>query len=213
MIVEQFPAGGDRNFAYIIADPKWKVAAVVDPASIPEQLNEYLADWRLELHYIFNTHRHQDHTAGNEKLRRYTGRYAVAQGDVEEITQVKLQHGARLPLGEFEIEVLHTPGHTPDSICLYAEGALFTGDTLFVGKIGGTSGEADAKTQYESLHERLMVLPEETIVYPGHDVGVAPTSTLGNEKKSNPFLLQPDFASFYHLKQTWVEYKKQHGIA
>lgn len=213
MITEQFNAGGDRNFAYIIADPKWKVAAIIDPASAPRELHEYLEDWGLELHYIFNTHRHEDHTAGNEMLRKLTGRHAVAYGDVEEITQVKLGHGSRLPLGEYEIEILHTPGHTSDSICIYCEGAVFTGDTLFVGKIGGTKTEEEARAEYDSLHERLMILPDDTVVYPGHDVGVAPTSTIGNEKKSNPFLLRPDFKSFYNLKQTWAEYKKQHGIA
>jgi len=213
MVVEQFRTGGDRNLAYLCADEKWKSTLIIDPSFDPESIHEYVKDWNLKVDYIINTHRHEDHTNGNEHLRRYTGRRAVAYGDVEEITQNKLLDGARLPLGNLEIEIIHTPGHTEDCICLRVGDALFTGDTLFVGKIGGTSTREQALTQYHSLHEKLLTLPDTVRVFPGHDVGVSPESSIGLERKTNPFLLQPDFESFYELKQNWLEYKSKHGIA
>ncbi len=213
MIVEQFETGGDRNFAYLCADEKWKIAMVVDPSYDPDALALYAEDWGLKIQYVFNTHRHDDHTNGNERMRKLTGRHAVAYGDVEDITQTKILHGSRLPLGDYEVEVIHTPGHTEDSICLRVDDALFTGDTLFVGKVGGTTTEAQAREEYESLHQQLMVLPDTVRIFPGHDFGVERTSTIGREKETNPFLLRADFDAFFELKQTWLEYKKRHGIA
>jgi hydroxyacylglutathione hydrolase len=92
-------------------------------------------------------------------------------------------------------------------------GALFTGDTLFVGKVGGTDLSGGARAEYESLHKKLMALPDETKVYPGHDVGIAPVSTVAHERETNPFLLQPDYPAFVDLKRNWAEYKREHGIA
>ena len=109
--------------------------------------------------------------------------------------------------------ILHTPGHTEDSICLYVGDAVFTGDTLFVGKIGGTGFGRQARTEYESLHQKLMTLPDDTRVFPGHNYGAAPESTIGHERQTNPFLLQPNFEAFVHLKKNWTAYKKEHGIA
>ena len=94
-----------------------------------------------------------------------------------------------------------------------APGKLVTGDTLFVGKVGGTDYGAGARAEYDSLHRKLMVLPDETEVWPGHDVGVAPRSTIGHEKRTNPFLRCEDFAAFVELKRNWLEYKRRHGIA
>jgi len=108
---------------------------------------------------------------------------------------------------------LHTPGHTPDSICLYVGDAVITGDTLFVGKVGGTDLGNGAKTEYDSLHEKLLILPDDTRVFPGHDYGTAPQSTIANERETNPFLAQPNFSAFVGLKQNWAAYKEEHGIA
>jgi glyoxylase-like metal-dependent hydrolase (beta-lactamase superfamily II) len=92
-------------------------------------------------------------------------------------------------------------------------GQLFTGDTLFVGKVGGTGYGDDAREEYDSLHQKLMTLPDDTVVWPGHDYGVAPQSTIGHEKETNPFILRPDFQSFVELKRNWLAYKAEHGIA
>ncbi len=98
-------------------------------------------------------------------------------------------------------------------MCILVGDAVFTGDTLFVGKVGGTDLGEGARTEYDSLHQRLLALPDDTRVYPGHDVGVAPKSTIGHERETNPFLLQLDFEAFVNLKRNWAAYKKEHGIA
>jgi glyoxylase-like metal-dependent hydrolase (beta-lactamase superfamily II) len=112
---------------------------------------------------------------------------------------------------------LCTPGHTEDSICVLVKapgepGKLVTGDTLFVGKVGGTGYGDDARAEYDSLHEKLLRLPDDTEVWPGHDYGVAPSSTIGREKKTNPFLLCESFETFVELKRNWLRYKAEHGI-
>jgi glyoxylase-like metal-dependent hydrolase (beta-lactamase superfamily II) len=95
-------------------------------------------------------------------------------------------------------------------MCILIEGNLFTGDTLFVGKVGGTDSEKSAKQEWDSL-QKLMNLPEDTVIYPGHDYGVKPKSTVKDEKKDSPFL-QKDFQYFLWLKENWLEYKAEHGI-
>ena len=120
--------------------------------------------------------------------------------------------GDFLDLGDLKIQVLLTPGHTPDSICIKAGDRLVTGDTLFVGKVGGTYGADDAREEFFSL-KKLMSLPPETTVWPGHDYGVRPHSTIGDELKNNPFITRlNDFDDFLWLKQNWAEYKKEHNI-
>jgi len=92
------------------------------------------------------------------------------------------------------------------------ENILLTGDTLFVGKVGGTDLGRGARAEYDSLNKKLMKLPDETKVYPGHDYGVAPSSTIGREKETNPFILCKSFEEFVDFKANWAEYKRRHGI-
>ena len=211
MIFEQIPVGGDRNFAYLIADEGTKQAAVVDPAFKPTEVLERAAAGNLEIAYLINTHGHYDHADGNDVILEKTkARLLAGGGD-------GVADGKRFSLGEVELTIIHTPGHSTDSICVLAveagkPGKLVTGDTLFVGKVGGTGFGDDARAEYDSLHEKLMVLPEDTEVWPGHDVGVAPSSTIGHEKRTNPFLLRETFEDFVDLKRNWLEYKKKHGI-
>ncbi len=120
--------------------------------------------------------------------------------------------GDTLRLGTMTLTFIHTPGHTDDSICVLGGNKLVTGDTLFVGKVGGTDYGAGAFKEYESLHNKLMTLDDGVEVYPGHDYGVKPSSTIGHERRTNPFLLRDSFESFLDLKMNWLEYKKEHGI-
>lgn len=212
MIVQQIKTGGDRNFAYVAADEASREAFIVDPSYDPKAVHQFVREQDLKLRYIFNTHRHHDHTNGNEKIRSITNVRPIAFGDLEPRSGRKLEDGTVLRLGSREVKMLHTPGHTDDSMCILFGGALFTGDTLFVGKVGGTDYDEGAKQQYHSLHEKIKTLPDDTVIYPGHDVGTQPTSTVGREKKTNPFLQQPDLESFIALKRNWLEYKKEHGI-
>ncbi len=213
MFVQQFLMGGDRNFGYLVADPNSRQAAVIDPSYSPEQIVEFAAENDYEIVYVLNTHGHDDHTNGNETMQELTGVRPLGYGDVDPRTGETIVDETVLPLGDLTIGVLHTPGHAPDAVSYLIGDAVFTGDTLFVGKVGGTDFGEQARAEYLSLHEKLMTLPDDTVVYPGHDVGVAPVSTIGEEKRSNPFLVQPDFEAFVDLKRNWQSYKEEHGIA
>lgn len=212
MIVRQFHTGGDRNFGYLAADEKSGVAALIDPSPSPEEILRFAGENEFDIAYVLCTHGHSDHIVGTGRVARETGRPALLLGDTEPVTGLVVAHGARFPLGTLELAVLHTPGHTADSICVLLEDAVFTGDTLFVGKVGGTGFGADARAQYDSIHQVLLELPDQTRVFPGHDYGTTAESTLGREKETNPFLLRRDFDSFLDLKKNWAVYKKEHGI-
>lgn len=209
MRVIQMKTGGDRNFAYVIISDAGE-AAVIDPSYDPDGVYLRVLECGAEIRYVLNTHRHHDHTNGNERIESLSGVKAAAYGD--RIGDIILDDMAVLPFGDEEIKVLHSPGHTVDSVCFLMNGFVFTGDTLFVGKVGGTTSREDARKQYDSFQNKLKNLPLDTIVYPGHDVGVRKKSTIAEELKANPFWLQPDFEHFYLLKQNWTEYKIIHGI-
>ena len=212
MHVKQFNVGGDRNFAYFVGDEESKKCVLIDPSYKPESLLQYISKNDYKLIYSFSTHGHSDHTNGNEYVTKNAGVPTLLYGGTNPIGDLKIHDRVQLPLGALSILILHTPGHTSDSMCLYIGNALFTGDTLFVGKVGGTDFESGARAEYSSLHEKILKLPGNTIVYPGHDYGVAPFSTIEKEIKTNPFLLQPDFESFVDLKKNWQSYKRLHGI-
>jgi glyoxylase-like metal-dependent hydrolase (beta-lactamase superfamily II) len=213
LYIEQFRTGGDRNFGYLLADEASGEAAVIDPSFSPERLLDAAQAHGWRVRYAFCTHDHHDHTNGNALVEERLGTPVLLFGGIDPDSGRTVEDGARFPLGEQPITILHTPGHTPDSICLHVDDAVFTGDTLFVGKVGGTGFGEDARQEYASLHEKLLTLPDRCRVFPGHDYGLAPESMIGRERATNPFLTQPDFPSFLHLKKTWPEYKKAHGIA
>lgn len=208
MIFEQIAVGGDRNFAYLVGDQGTREVAAIDPGSGPELVVRRSGLLGVKVRFVLNTHGHQDHTGGNLVVQRLTGAKlaAFAGGDLP------LQDGDLLHLGDLRIKTLHTPGHTADSVCFLAGENLVTGDTLFVGKIGGTHDRESALQEYRALHEKICTLPPGTGVWPGHDYGTRPSSTVGEELRTNPFLLCPDFESFFDLKNNWAEYKRIHGI-
>ncbi len=212
MMVEQFRTGGDRNFGYLVADEVSKDAIVIDASYNPAMIVMFAAEQGFVIRFVFSTHGHDDHTNGNDVIRRLTGLVPLLFGDTCSLTGIKVEDGALFPLGSLDVRILHTPGHTKDSICLHIGNALFTGDTLFTGKVGGTHTEEQALDEYRSL-QKLMLQPGATKVYPGHDYGVSPISSVSTERASNPFLLQKDFTAFLALKQNWATYKKIHGIA
>jgi glyoxylase-like metal-dependent hydrolase (beta-lactamase superfamily II) len=213
MYVKQFLTGGDRNYGYLVADEFSNKAIIIDPSYSPKDILDFANKNDYKIEYIFNTHDHYDHTNGNRTIKKLTGIQPLMYDDIEPKSGKRISDGVTFELGNLEIKIIHTPGHTEDSICIYVGDAVFTGDTLFVGKVGGTGLGADARTEYNSLHKKLLLLPDVTRVFPGHNYGVAPESTILNEKKTNPFLLQPDLDAFIDLKRNWAEYKRIHGIA
>ena len=210
MIFRQLRIGGDRNFAYLIGDSVSGKAAIVDPGVNPEMILESARELDLQITHIINTHGHHDHVGANQDVKTATD--ALVYSANSQIADIVVSDGEVIQVGHLDLRVIATPGHTRDSICILAGNKLCTGDTLFVGKVGGTGFGQDARDEYHSLHETILKLPDETEVYPGHDYGVKPTSTVGNEKATNPFLIQPDFEAFIHLKKNWKAYKEKHGI-
>jgi hydroxyacylglutathione hydrolase len=209
MIFEQIRTGGDRNFAYLVGDEASKQAALVDPSNSPDKCVDRAEAHGLKVVYVVNTHGHYDHTDGNEAVRGRTGAQLVANSGRADI---RVGDGDTVSLGKLALRIIHTPGHTDDGICILAEDHLVTGDTLFVGKVGGTDLSDGAQKEFDSL-KRLLELPGETTVWPGHDYGTAPTSTIGNERETNPFLTRLNsFEDFVDLKRNWADYKREHGI-
>ncbi len=212
LIFEQIRVGGDRNFGYLLGDREAKQAVLVDPSYDPDRLVERARAQGLTVTHILNTHGHSDHTNGNARARELTGAPLLAHRSAASRPEVPVDHGDRLEVGALSLEMLYTPGHANDHICILAGEICLTGDTLFVGKIGGTGTEAAARAEYRSLHDVLMPLPDSTTVWPGHDYGCRPSSTLGLEKRTNPFLLCADLEAFLELKAGWAEYKRVNGL-
>jgi len=174
------------NFSYIIADDASKEAAVVDPSFNSDALILVLKDQNLRVKYIINTHGHTDHTAANEVIRSRFGAKVVAHKLTRIDKNIAVVDGDILRLGQLAIKVIHTPGHSRDSICLLTENKLLTGDTLFVGECGRTDSKGGSpRDMYFSLFHKLMRLDDKIEVYPGHDYGSVPHSTIGIERETN----------------------------
>lgn len=186
MILEQIAIGDGRNFAYIFGDEATREAAVIDPGSNVEKILKRVEELKVHIKYIFNTHSHGDHTAGNSRLKERTGAKLVAHAKSPHTKDVAVKDQDVLLVGKLKVQILHTPGHTPDGICLLVEDVLFTGDTLFVGECGRTDlPGSSAKDMYHSLFEKILALDDSVKVYPGHDYGSKPHSTIGYERKNN----------------------------
>ena len=212
MIFHQIDAGGDRNFAYLLADTAGGTAALVDPPPNSRRYEKLIENDDLDVTYVIITHGHGDHTWGvSEARERYDARVVAHQSIALEIDH-PVDDGDILPLGNLEMRFIHTPGHTDDSICVLCERKLITGDLLFVGKVGGTDLGEGARRQYHSLHEKILKLDDDIEIWPGHNFGVARSSTIGNERATNPFILRSTFEDFIDLKLNWIQYKREHGI-
>jgi glyoxylase-like metal-dependent hydrolase (beta-lactamase superfamily II) len=186
VIVKQLRIGIMDVFTYIVGCEKTKMAVVIDPGGEVDRIIEETRKEGLHIKYIFNTHGHGDHTAGNDRLKSLTGasivRHKKEPGPEDDIP---LDDDAPFQVGEIVFAVFHTPGHTPGGVCLYAEGQLFTGDTLLVGDSGRTDLPGGHRPTLGASIRRLMKLPDDTIVWPGHDYGPATSSTIGWEKRHN----------------------------
>lgn len=214
LVFEQIRTGGDRNFGYLLGDRAAGVAVLIDPSFAPELLVERATAQRLRVTHIINTHGHPDHINGNAAAVELTGAVVAAHPSCPSGPAVPLESGSRLAVGALGLDFLYVPGHCPDHIVVFerTRRLLITGDLLFVGKVGGTGNEADARTEWDSLQRVLHTFPPETTVWPGHDYGVRPSSTLALERETNPFLLCPDVDAFIGIKRDWAKVKGSLGL-
>jgi hydroxyacylglutathione hydrolase len=197
MFFKQIQQHGD-NFSYIIADDSIFEAAVVDPSYNAGEISSIVKTENLKLRYILNTHGHSDHTAGNQELRSIFGAKIAAHKLSQVNSDLQLDEGEIISIGKIPIEIIYTPGHTPDSICLLVNNQkLLTGDTLFVGECGRTDlPGGNSKNMYNSLFGKILRFDDEIEVFPGHDYGSKPSSTIGEERRENYTLKPRTLAEF-----------------
>jgi glyoxylase-like metal-dependent hydrolase (beta-lactamase superfamily II) len=207
VILETFPVGPLQCNCTILGDEATSEAMVVDPGDNIPQILAFLARRKLTLKQIVVTHGHIDHVGGAARLKKATGApILLNQNDLPQLAMMDEQaawlgvappeivppdesaeEGAMIGIAGHTARILHTPGHTEGSICLHfaPENLLLAGDTLFAGSIGRTDlPGGDGRKILRSLHDRLLILPEETRVIPGH----GPETTIGEERESNPWL-------------------------
>ncbi|MEK6949646.1 MAG: MBL fold metallo-hydrolase [Nanoarchaeota archaeon] len=196
MIFEQIPVGHMQNFSYIIGDEKSKECAVVDPGWEIGKILVIAKKHGLNVKHILITHSHYDHMQQVLDIFNATNAMVYAHKDDSEeiknkgIEKIKtIDEGDEINIGRVKIKVLHTPGHTPGSVCYLVDKKLITGDTLFVENIGRTDlPGGNQRIMAESL-KRLKKLDEKIEVYPGHDYGSRKSSTIKHEKKTNPHMV------------------------
>ena len=174
------------NFSYVIGDDVIKEAAIIDPSFNAETIIQLLAQQGFKAKYVINTHGHMDHASGNEKIRSTLGAKVVAHKLSRVKKDISVDEGDIIKIGNVTAKIISTPGHTSDSICLLVDGKLLTGDTLFVGECGRTDlPDGNSGDMYHSLFDKLLKLNDDVEVYPGHDYGLSPHSTIGRERRTN----------------------------
>jgi len=205
MIIKKLIVGPMEANCYILADEKTGRAVIIDPGEEGERILQIVREDRLKVIYIINTHAHIDHIGANDIIRQKTGSSLLIHSadasllkDAEMNLSIMMskkrgflppttvvEEGDEIQVNEVSLKVLHTPGHTPGSICLYASDRVFTGDTLFAGSVGRTDLPGGSFNDLQnSIKKKLLVLSEEVIVHPGH----GPDTSIGREGKTNPFI-------------------------
>jgi glyoxylase-like metal-dependent hydrolase (beta-lactamase superfamily II) len=197
VIVHQISVGPMQNFSYIIEDESTHEAIVIDPSWDLEKITSIIEEQNLIPKYIVNTHWHDDHTRGNDELAKKLSVKIVQHEESTLQNDMTVKNGDSIKFGCSELVVYHTPGHSKDSICLVGDGKIFSGDTLFVGNCGRIDlPGGSANELYHSLFDVLHSLDDNLVLYPGHDYGVTATSTIGNEKTTNPVMQKMNEDSF-----------------
>ncbi|HAR48608.1 hypothetical protein ER57_04875 [Smithella sp. SCADC] len=208
MFVKQMQVSTMAVFAYLVGDQITGDALVIDPAADVKGIIAEAKKNNLHINYIVNTHGHVDHISGNTEMQKETGAKIIVHGDdaimlthtpamilrmfgakASPPADILVKDGDTISVGNVELKVIHTPGHSPGGISLYTPGYVFTGDTLFVEAVGRTDLPGGSwQTMLKAIKEKLFCLPDDTKVMPGHNYGRMPTSTIGHEKTCNPFV-------------------------
>ena len=191
MILKQEFDNKSSTYTYIIASAKGREALIIDP--VIENVDDYikiLEELELKLVKVIDTHIHADHVTGASKLKQITNcSTLMGEHTPADTVEIKVKDGEDIKIDNFNIKSLYTPGHTSDSYSFLLNNNLFTGDTLLINATGRTDFQnGNSRDAYNSLFNKLLKLPDETLVYPGHDYNGKFSSTIGNEKKFNPRL-------------------------
>jgi hydroxyacylglutathione hydrolase len=203
LYIKQLELGPMQNFIYLVGDPETREAAVIDPGwEVPAILDAAKQDG-YTLTSAFATHHHFDHVGGLPELLKALDIPVYVNKDDAKLVQIApssmrlVGGGDTVQIGKVPVQLIHTPGHTPGSQCLMIDGQLLTGDTLFIRACGRWDlPGGDPSQLYESLNVKLKALDEATAVYPGHNYADVPTSTIGEEKRTNPFMQVPSREAF-----------------
>jgi len=191
MKVFQIEVGNMQNFTYVLEDEDTSDAIVIDPSWDIEEIQKVIEKNDLKIKYIVNTHHHFDHTIGNDALAKITGAKIIQHNASTLKNDITVSDGDKIKFGNSELTVYYTPGHSKDGICLIGDKKIFSGDTLFVGNCGRIDlPGGSAKELYHSLFDIICKMDEKLDLYPGHNYGNTPSSTIGKEKKTN-FVLLP----------------------
>jgi glyoxylase-like metal-dependent hydrolase (beta-lactamase superfamily II) len=189
MKVYQVAVGPMQNFSYVVEDESTHEAIVIDPSWDLDKITQIVEEQNLNPKYIVNTHWHDDHTRGNEDLAKDLSVKIVQHNASDLKNDMTVSDGDSIKFGCSELVVYHTPGHSKDSICLVGDGKIFSGDTLFVGNCGRIDLPGGSSRElYHSLFDVISNLDDGLVMYPGHDYGSSQTSTIGNEKVTNPVM-------------------------
>jgi hydroxyacylglutathione hydrolase len=214
LYLKQMELGPMQNFVYLIGDTATRECVVVDPAWEIDAILEEIQSDDMRLTGMLVTHTHQDHVGGHlfghdipgiaQVLERSPAKVYVHKAEREFLKGfgtdvVKVDGGDTLAVGDVTVTFLHTPGHTPGSQCFLVDGRLISGDTLFIRSCGRTDlPGSDPAEMYTSLTQRLGVLPDDTVVFPGHNYGGSAT-TIGDEKRGNPMMRFPSMSDFLRV--------------
>mgnify|MGYP000002904566 CR=1 FL=1 len=203
MLIEQLLVTAMDVFCYLLVCEKTQEAVLIDPAGDFDDVMQAIHNHNARVIYIINTHGHFDHTSGNSKMIELTGaQLLIHEDDIDQLTGITnrlmarfnkgsaspkpmrtLHDGDIIKFGKEQLEVIHTPGHTPGSICLYTPGHVFTGDTLFTEGMGRTDLPGGSYKQIMESIYRILSLPDDTIIWPGHHYGRFPKSTVAEQKR------------------------------
>lgn len=196
-----------ENFVYLVGSKRTREVLVVDPAWQVDTVLRKAKEEDLKIVGALVSHYHFDHTNGIEELLEaanipiYVNKKDLSYMDVSESLLKPVDAGTKLSVGDVSIEMIHTPGHTPGSQCFHVDGHLISGDTLFINACGRTDlPGGDPKDLYHSLTKTLMKMDDSTILCPGHNYADTPTTTMGAQKKSNPYLMCDSLENFLRFR-------------
>jgi len=202
MAIEQIKAGFD-NFSYVIYCLKRQEAAIIDPSFDATKALDFILSKNLKLKYIILTHYHSDHTGDTCRLKESFPNVKIISSkfDGENMgfnVDEYVSDNDKLKVGYVNLKIILTPGHTQGGICIIVDNqAILTGDTLFIGDCGRTDlPGGNFEQMFNTLQEKIKPLPDNLILYPGHDYGSKPFDTLGNQKRTNKVLLARNLDEF-----------------